>query len=110
MPHYGLGALHGSTCDTIRTIPADWVLYPNPTKGIIKIKAPKQLQRWQQYATVNIYNMQGQRILQARPILNTDYEMEIKVGEIASGLYTVELHSDALLGGGARKLWKVVVD
>jgi Secretion system C-terminal sorting domain len=110
MPNYGLGVAVNSPCDTIRTAPLDWVLYPNPTKGIIKIKAPTQLQRWQQYATINIYNMQGQRILQARPILNTDYEMVINVGQLASGLYTVELHSDALLGGGARKLWKVVVE
>jgi hypothetical protein len=110
MPNYGLGPELHSPCDTIRQAPQAMVLYPNPTKGVVKIKIPTTLQRWQQYATINIYNMQGQRILQTRPILNTDYEMEINVGEIASGLYTVELHSDALLGGGARKLWKVVVE
>jgi hypothetical protein len=108
MPNYGLGTLAGSPCDTIRTVPQELVLYPNPTNGLVKIKIPTNVQRWQQYATINVYNMQGQRVLQERPILNTDYELELNLNSLPAAVYTVELHSDVLLGG-VRRVWKVVV-
>jgi hypothetical protein len=108
MPHYGLGVLKGSPCDTIRTAPQELVLYPNPTNGLVKIKIPTNLQRWQQYATINVYNMQGQRVLQERPLLNTNYELELNMNSLPAAVYTVELNSDVLLGG-VRRVWKVVV-
>jgi hypothetical protein len=108
MPNYGLGALPNSACDTMRSLPKEWVLYPNPSNGIIKIKSPIQVQRWQQYGTINVYNTQGQLVRQLQPVLNTDYELVVDLSDLAGGLYTLEMHSDVLLGG-VRKLWKVVL-
>jgi hypothetical protein len=108
MPNYGLGALPNSACDTIRSLPKEWVLYPNPSDGIIKIKSPIQAQRWQQYVTINVYNTQGQLVRQLKPVLNTDYELVLDLSDLAGGMYTLEMHSDVLLGG-VRKLWKVVL-
>jgi hypothetical protein len=108
MPNYGLGALPNSACDTIRSLPQEWILYPNPSNGIIKIKSPIQAQRWQQYGTINVYNTQGQLARQLNPVLNTDYELVLDLSDLAGGLYTLEMHSDVLLGG-VRKLWKVVL-
>jgi hypothetical protein len=55
-----------------------------------------------------VYNTQGHLVRHLKLVLNTDYELTLDLSDLASGLYTLEMHSDVLLRG-VSKLWKVVL-
>jgi Secretion system C-terminal sorting domain len=85
IPNYGLGALVGSPCDTIRLKPNEWLLYPNPANAVIKLKVP--ITNKLQAVKITVYNMHGQIVLDNNYTLNLENEININTTALANGLY-----------------------
>jgi Secretion system C-terminal sorting domain len=97
IPNYGLGALAGSPCDTIRIKPNTWLLYPNPANAVIKLKVP--ITNKLQAVKITVYNMHGQIVLDNNYTLNLDYEININTTALANGLYYLKAASGGELFG-----------
>jgi Secretion system C-terminal sorting domain len=98
IPNYGLGALAGSPCDTIRLKPNVWLLYPNPANATIKLKVP--ITNKLQAVKITVYNMHGQIVLDNNYTLNLNYEITINTTALANGLYYLKATSGGELFGG----------
>jgi Secretion system C-terminal sorting domain len=84
--HYGLGALDGSVCDTIKplfSIHNSWQLYPNPNNGTFKVRVP--INNATKVHAI-IYNNLGQKVQQLVSEVGYKYEANFKFN-LASGLY-----------------------
>jgi len=95
MPNYGLGALVGSACDTIRPpvilpVQTSIKIYPNPVGDNLSIELPTGSKKVQ----VNIYNMLGEIVLSfsSEQIQNDKVELSLK--DLARALYSVRINVD----------------
>jgi hypothetical protein len=92
MVHYGLGALKGSACDTIKPLASlygSWQLYPNPNKGSFKVRVP--LNNASKVHAI-IYNSLGQKVQDLTSEIDFKYEASFKVN-LVSGLYLAKFVS-----------------
>jgi hypothetical protein len=85
LPHYRLGRLHGSPCDTVYAGPEPGVridveVFPNPTYGDLPIRIGGGLYG----GRVDIYNTLGQFLLQRRVI---DGYNQIDLSYLPAGIY-----------------------
>ena len=88
MPNYGLGALAGSACDTIRAVPQNWLLYPNPASNNIAIKIPNSKQGAS--LQLQVYNLLGQKIIDKQVLISVDYEAILDVASLARSIYIIK--------------------
>ena len=88
MPNYGLGALVGSACDTIRAQPKNWFLYPNPAQESIKLKVPNSSNKTT--IEIGVYNMLGQLVTKNNYPINFEHEATINTSSFATGLYILK--------------------
>jgi Secretion system C-terminal sorting domain len=94
IPNYGLGALVGSPCDTIRLKPNEWLLYPNPANAVIKLKVPNSIKG--EVVQVGLYDMLGKLALMQERIVDLDHEINIDTRNFANGLYILKaLHQQS---------------
>ena len=88
MPNYGLGALVGSACDTIRAVPQNWLLYPNPAASNITIKIPNSKQGTS--IQLQVYNLLGQKIIDKQVLISIDFEATLDVASLPRSIYIVK--------------------
>jgi hypothetical protein len=88
IPFYGLGALAGSPCDTIRPQATAWLLYPNPASNIIKLKVPNSSSG--NIVAIKVYNMLGQQIINTNTSINFEHEASLPLNYLASGVYVLK--------------------
>jgi|GEM_PF-1886760 len=88
MPFYDNGALAGSPCDTIREQVANWLLYPNPAPGFIKLKVPNSLKGASMQ--LQVFNLLGQKIVDKQVLISVDYEATLDVASLARSIYIVK--------------------
>jgi hypothetical protein len=87
MVNYGLGALVGSPCDTIKknvSAHSAWAIYPNPVVDVLNVNVPED---GAQSVQIAMYNMLGQKVQQQSYALNYTYSFQHGIGSLASGLY-----------------------
>jgi hypothetical protein len=87
-PKYDMGPLAGSPCDTIRTHPSNWVLYPNPAFQNITIKVPNSKQG--AAVQVQVYNLLGQKIIEKNVAISVDYEATLDVASLPNSIYILK--------------------
>ncbi len=93
MPNYGLGALIGSPCDTIRPpkpIHNIIKIYPNPVGDNLSIELPTGSKKVQ----VNMYNMLGEIVLSFSSSQIQNDKVELSVKHLARALYSVRISVD----------------
>ena len=88
MPNYGLGALVGSACDTIRAVPQNWLLYPNPATNNITLKIPNSKQGAS--IQLQVFNLLGQKIVDKQVLISVDYEARLDVASLARSIYIIK--------------------
>jgi hypothetical protein len=94
--NYGLGALKGSPCDTILppiiiTVPAAWLLYPNPAYNSVKLKIPNSIVG--NSISICMFNMLGQQLLQGAFNIDAHYEITIPTSNLANGVYVLKTNN-----------------
>jgi len=87
-PKYDMGVLKGSTCDTIRAVPQNWLLYPNPAASNITLKIPNSKQGAS--IQLQVYNLLGQKIIDIQVPISVEYEAKLDVASLATGIYFVK--------------------
>jgi hypothetical protein len=92
-PKFGMGALAGSPCDTIRPpviipIPPAWVLYPNPAYNTINLQIPNGVVG--SSIAISIYNVMGQVLQTKTYSINNKYEVSIPLQNLAAGMYIIK--------------------
>ncbi|GBL35094.1 hypothetical protein EMGBS15_06890 [Filimonas sp.] len=103
MPNYELGALKGSSCDTIGKLQSERiVIYPNPVSSSVYVFIPLPMNT---KLKASLYDMLGQRIATWNEILNSKQEAELKLNHVAIGMYTLRIEA-----GGERYVSKLVVE
>jgi Secretion system C-terminal sorting domain len=88
MPNYGLGALSGSPCDTIRAQPSNWVLYPNPASNFITVVVPNSITG--NVVSVHVYDMLGKLIYTQQANIDFAHEAQIALPSMARGVYIIK--------------------
>ncbi len=87
-PKYDMGVLKGSACDTIRAVPQNWLLYPNPASSNITLKIPNSKQGAS--LQLQVFNLFGQKIIDKQLVISVDYEAKLDVANLARGIYIVK--------------------
>ncbi len=95
-PKFGMGALAGSPCDTIRPpviippipVPQAWVLYPTPSTDNINLQIPNSVIGAS--IAIGIYNIQGQLLAKNNYVINNKYEVTIPIWHVAAGMYVLK--------------------
>jgi hypothetical protein len=87
-PKYDMGVLAGSACDTIRAVPQNWLLYPNPAANNITIKIPISKQGTS--LQLQVYNLLGQKVIDKQVLITVDYEATLDVASLAKSIYIVK--------------------
>ena len=87
-PKYDMGVLLGSSCDTIRAVPQNWLLYPNPAANNITIKIPISKQGTS--LQLQVYNLLGQKVIDKQVSISVDYEATLDVASLARSIYIIK--------------------
>jgi hypothetical protein len=91
MPNYELGALKGSSCDTIGKLQSvRIVIYPNPASSSFHLFIPLMMNT---KVKASLYDVLGQRITEWNEILNSKQEVELKLNHVAMGMYTLKIEA-----------------
>ena len=68
-------------------------VYPNPvTDGQVNIKTSN----FEGEATVNLYNMMGQRVIESPKSFEANGKMNINLGNLQSGVYFIEINQNGV--------------
>jgi hypothetical protein len=98
MPHFGIGKMAGSPCDTIIKVlpkppipvPQVWALYPNPVNNLLHIAVPDSTVKRIEF---RVLSLTGQEVLNTTAEVQADYTASINVEALAKGLYLVQVVS-----------------
>jgi hypothetical protein len=90
---FGMGALMGSPCDTIRPpviipIPLAWWLYPNPAYNTINLQVPNSVVG--EHLSISLYNLLGQIVQKNNYVINAIHEVQIPLNNLAAGMYIIK--------------------
>jgi Secretion system C-terminal sorting domain len=99
MPHFGIGKIAGSPCDTIIKvlpkppvpIPQVWTLYPNPVHSMLHIAVPDSTVK---SIELRVISLTGQTVLNTTAGVQADYTAGINVEALAKGLYVMQVVRD----------------
>jgi hypothetical protein len=98
MPHFGIGKIAGSPCDTIIKvqpkppvpIPQVWTLYPNPVNSLLHLAVPDSTVKRIEF---RILSLTCQEVLNTTAEVQADYTASINVEALAKGLYIIQVVS-----------------
>jgi hypothetical protein len=100
LPHYELGALTGSMCDTLTALPPQPIntktlkVYPNPASRQLTINCPQL--RIGQPVTVKVYDVLGQEVLSET--IQYKIPFQLSVTALSHGLYVVQVQQNNFNG------------